>query len=517
MSSTQFDHTSERSTKFETIYDNDSSNRLSTDHCSTEVEILTLDQAYDRLGGFSYFQFWATPLFIWGFTNGGCLITAFSMLEKPPKYLCFNEVGTTYECQADQSFCIDPSIKYKIDWDDPTSLYNWVESLDLTCESASRIGMIGSMFFIGKNIYLLSMGLQTFFYAAILMSQSLNITLVLICGFGLVSFVRTSIGFIFMQEMTPDKYKTFIGSFALVSLAIVPAILALYHIYISKDWLPFQTLSAFTTLLVTISIFALPESPQYLISKKQYDDARKSLETIAWWNSYKGQLDFKFKDEVETLQQSDEETYLLLGIPDQDLNQYKSTNEQNEILENISINSDTISSNGQDRIILKDKNQTKFSSVKEILKQKQHACNLFIMMTVWIAASFDFQLLTFQIKYIKGDFFTNILVAALTEAIACIRFYHWWIDADSILRKILGLFDTIFHFTCQIWNKCSVQSTIFSPMVAEATAPIPMIFYCLFALVPCILSNFLILDGIEEKSLNYQNHKKQGETLIKKS
>ncbi|CDW89439.1 solute carrier family member 5 [Stylonychia lemnae] len=339
-------------------------------------------------------------MFIWAFTTGEFIVFAFSMLEMPPKYLCFNQDGTTYECKAEQTFCKDPSIRYKINWDDPSSLHNWVESLNLTCESASRVGMIGSMFSLGKwqvlllyqdqlqlnvsyqidqdlygrkKIYLQSMGLQTFFYAGICISKSLNVTLLLICGFGFASIGRASIGYIYMLEMTPNKYKTFIGSFAQISAGVTPAILALYHLYVSKDWFPFQAFIAFTTLLVTISIVALPESPQYLISKKQYDNARNSLETIAWWNKYKGPLDFKFKDEAETLKQSDEETYLLLRIPDQDLNQYKYTNYQNEIQEDISINCDTISSNGQDRIILKDQNQSNSGSIKEILKQKQHA------------------------------------------------------------------------------------------------------------------------------------------------
>ncbi|CDW90620.1 solute carrier family member 5 [Stylonychia lemnae] len=542
MKHTQFDNSSGKSTKIGSVDEDDSPNPQSSNHGSAGVDILTLDQAFERLGGFSYFQLWASSLFIWAFTTGGCLAFAFSMLEKPPKYLCFNKDGTTYECKADQTFCKDPSIKYKIDWDDPTSLHNWVESLDLTCESASRIGMIGSMFFVGYMS-----GAFTLPRISICMSRKLNLTLVLICGFGFASLGRAAIGFLYMQEMTPDKYKTFIGSFAQISIGITPAILALYHLYITKDWLPFQAFSAFTTLLVTISIIALPESPQYLISKKRYDEARKSLETIARWNRYDGPIDFKFKDEDQALLQSDEETYLKQNIPYQDANKYESANDQNQNQYTTSADCDTLQSSRQDRIKLKEPNQNNSGSIKEILKQKQHACNLFIMITVWIAASFDYYQLNFQMKYIKGDFFTNILVAALTETIAYIvsgylvqkigirrvlifcysvsiigglmlivfqdRSQGYLIPFSILLARFgisaaynicylvsAVIFPTVFAGTAfGLCNLFAKMTTIFSPIVAEAAAPIPMISYCLLALVPCILANFLILDGIEEK------------------
>lgn len=55
-----------------------------------------------------------------------------------------------------------------------------------------------------------------------------------------------------------------------------------------------------TTFLIVLSIFILPESPKYLISKKKYDEARASIKFIARVNRYKGKdLDFKFDREVE--------------------------------------------------------------------------------------------------------------------------------------------------------------------------------------------------------------------------
>ena len=38
---------------------------------------------------------------------------------------------------------------HRTDWQDPLSLHNWVQQYSLECVSNRRIGMIGSMHFIG--------------------------------------------------------------------------------------------------------------------------------------------------------------------------------------------------------------------------------------------------------------------------------------------------------------------------------------------------------------------------------
>jgi hypothetical protein len=59
-------------------------------------------------------------------------------------------------------------------------------------------------------------------------------------------------------------------------------------------------------------------------------------------------------------------------------------------------------------------------SIKDIIGVRRHLINLFIMVAVWIASSFDFYLLNFQLKSIKGNIFLNTFSSAISELPAII-------------------------------------------------------------------------------------------------
>ena len=58
--------------------------------------------------------------------------------------------------------------------------------------------------------------------------------------------------------------------------------------------------------------------------------------------------------------------------------------------------------------------------MKDLIKIRRHLINLIILVSLWIASSFDFYLISFQLKYIKGDFFINTIVATIVEIPASI-------------------------------------------------------------------------------------------------
>ena len=41
---------------------------------------------------------------------------------------------------------------YRVDWEDDSSLYNWIEQFELQCAPKNEFGMFGSLFFAGINI-----------------------------------------------------------------------------------------------------------------------------------------------------------------------------------------------------------------------------------------------------------------------------------------------------------------------------------------------------------------------------
>ena len=163
---------------------------------------------------------------------------------------------------------------------------------------------------------------------------------------------------------------------------------------------------------------------------------------------------------------------------------------------------------------------------------------MFIMMFMWIGSSFDYFLINFQLKYIKGDFFLNNLVTSATEIPALILggisyqklgikftlftcfaisivgglcLSIWQNEVDVIPFMILGarfgvtatfsicylansqIFPTIYAGTVfGVCNLCAKISTIIAPELAEVDPPIPMICFCIIAGIAAALSLFII-------------------------
>ena len=57
---------------------------------------------------------------------------------------------------------------------------------------------------------------------------------------------------------------------------------------------------------------------------------------------------------------------------------------------------------------------------KDLVRVRRHFINLIIMVSVWIASSFDFYLLNFQMKNIKGNIFLNTFSSSFSELPAII-------------------------------------------------------------------------------------------------
>ena len=100
------------------------------------------DEVMEKAGGFGRFQILATLILITTKMTGDFVINVLTYNELLPDYLC-RPIGSTdsdawYEC-TNEDFC--PSlggsdqIEHKVDWNSPTSLHNWVERMDLTCNT----------------------------------------------------------------------------------------------------------------------------------------------------------------------------------------------------------------------------------------------------------------------------------------------------------------------------------------------------------------------------------------------
>jgi hypothetical protein len=183
--------------------------------------------------------------------------------------------------------------------------------------------------------------------------------------------------------------------------------------------------------------------------------------------------------------------------------------------------------------------------LKDLIKIRKHLINLSLMAYMWVASSFDYYLINFQLKYIKGDFFINTITTSLCEVPAVIisgiayqklgiKFTLFTCFCISVLGGILliifsdnieaipfmilaarfgvsatfnvcylanaQIFPTIFAGTafgiCNIFAKLA---TIISPELAEVDPPVPMIVFVVVAALSAALSLMLITEKKKPK------------------
>ncbi len=80
------------------------------------------------------------------------------------------------------------------------------------------------------------------------------------------------------MELLPEKWQVPIGTELNLWDSLVPVMYTVYYWKIDNNWLWFVIIFAEIAGLITIiATLFLPESPKFLISKKRFDDARKTI------------------------------------------------------------------------------------------------------------------------------------------------------------------------------------------------------------------------------------------------
>ena len=136
-------------------------------------------------------------------------------------------------CVADKSIpdniCSGKVISYEIDWSNPYSLHNWVEKLDLVCSPEWKVGMIGSIYFVGlvftliwvprlsdmygrKFIFMVGMIADFAMFTCIFFISSLDGMIVVLFVVGMATALRTDVGFVYLMELVPKRNQVFYAS-----------------------------------------------------------------------------------------------------------------------------------------------------------------------------------------------------------------------------------------------------------------------------------------------------------------
>lgn len=102
---------------------------------------------------------------------------------------------------------------------------------------------------------------------------------------GLETPGRMLTGFVYYQEFLPEKYSYIFGTFGAINNAAIFILMTLYFKYGNLSWrwtVLFSAVMNFLTLI--FSLYFLPESPKWLLSRGRYIQAYKVFKRMAIFN-----------------------------------------------------------------------------------------------------------------------------------------------------------------------------------------------------------------------------------------
>lgn len=119
---------------------------------------------------------------------------------------------------------------------------------------------------------------------------------------GLCTPGKSNIAYVYLLELVPTKWQTYVGTSLLIADGSTMILLSLYFRFITRDWLGFQIFGIVLSTVAFVGSLIAPESPKYLYSYKRYAEAREALARIARLNRVseeKRRFKFSFDTEAE--------------------------------------------------------------------------------------------------------------------------------------------------------------------------------------------------------------------------
>ena len=131
-------------------------------------------------------------------------------------------------CTA-ENICDGRVLSYDTNWDSIYSIHNWIEKLDMMCAPKWKIGMIGSMYFLGwfitlpwlprlsdkysrKKIVYLGMVANWIMFIVMYFTTTIDWMLINMLIIGMLTTIRISIVFVYFMELMPKRYQSLYSS-----------------------------------------------------------------------------------------------------------------------------------------------------------------------------------------------------------------------------------------------------------------------------------------------------------------
>ena len=476
---------------------------------------LTQQKAFDLTGGFGMFQvILVISLFI-SFSFQGFISYNLYLFELEPEYTWqFHQNSTFAPCSARDRY---DAIEWKLDESrNNLNLDNWYTRLSFDTVPGWKIGMIGSVYFIGyiggslyfprladihgrKPFVVIGAFLQSIWALLLFFSNSLEMIYFSMFMIGIASPLLSSIGYNYLIEFIPESSQNSINTALMCIDALSSLIGILYFTYISHSINLFLITCAVLGFSASLIHTLTPESPIFYLSIGKYDEARDTFQTIGNFNRANFPKNKMFQGEQSVLD---------VFSPDHKENP---------------------------------------TSMLDFVKDKTLLINIIVMTCVWSWTSSGYYLINFYMKYFGGTVINNVvanvsseiigslfasvifefvgakpslmiffLISGLSGLFFCFGFQNTYIITALILITKFGVaasYCIIYITTARIFPAkysstafgiCNIFARIITamiPMIIELPPPSPMLFLTISFLAVWLMIRFLKESEEEEESL----------------
>lgn len=414
----------------------------SSESNQVEIKVYDIDQAIERAGGFGKFQWIYVSLAAVCFDMNGYFLQNLSYLTLIPVL----KWPTVSGYVTWKSHNIDPCENGKlkpnvyVDFSNEKSLHNWITEMDLYCVEPYQTSLFGALFFSGVLLSMIIMAYTSKFgrQKNLIISTWLTLADVLFLVFvnnlyakyaGMfilgALLIRNITSYILSTELSPKRCQLIVVNWVLGFDVLTLPITSVYFKFINDDWKYATYAIVGLWTLITIGSWFLPESPRFLYEKGKFKEAREIVLKMAKMN----------KSTILT------EEWIFQG---------ESSDLQN--CSTLKINRSYLNTTDSDTTI--DKSTVRISQAEVDTKLNPFAqmrlnpllfTNLWVAIFTWIGCSFNYFLLSFDVKNLGGNMFINaslITFAGITGKMWTI----FMIKKLSTKSSIFILFMIVFIF-----------------------------------------------------------------------